>query len=214
MIKIAYWDNSGSSRPPRLLGEIKGTPTIRLFKPKRKQSKEGSNAEKSVLDYNGERKAKDMKTFLEYSMPNYADRIVFPQELQTKSLPKAAKYGLSTAIVFPSKPKTSSIIKFLSTLFRRRLVMVEIVPNDANRKELYSKYGISSKEELPVLVIVNPEEGEEKYIRYEGTDFSRRKLERFLSEHAQKKPVYKQIIPKEEEEEESSSSKPKVHTEF
>jgi len=224
LIKVAYWDTEQGSRPPRLLGEFKGTPTIRMFKPKRKQKKPEGSSEKVVMDYNGERKAKDMKTFLEYSMPNYMDRIVFPQDLSNKSLPKAAKYGLATAMMFPSKNKTSSMMKFLSTIFRRRLLMVEVVPNDANQKELYDIYGISSKEDLPILVVI-PSDDTTKFIRYEGEDFSRHKLERFLSEYATKKPVYKAMdtttttsdestTTLKDNDEESSTKKQKVHTEF
>eukprot|EP00980_Cylindrotheca_fusiformis_P025239 scaffold13311_cov161-Cylindrotheca_fusiformis.AAC.5 len=42
-VKVAYWDTKQRGRPPALLGKIEGTPTIRFFKPKKKQK---SNADK------------------------------------------------------------------------------------------------------------------------------------------------------------------------
>lgn len=184
MVKIAYWDTEQRGRPPALLGEIKGTPTIRLFKPKRKQK---GNKEKTVMDYNQERKAKDMRTFIEYNMPNYAERISFPSDY-TKAVAKAEKYGLPRAIFFPSKPKTSSVVKFLSTEFRRRLLMIEVVPTTKN-EEIMSDFELTAND-LPALIVVN-EEGEKT--KYTGGDFTRRKLERFLSEHATKEPVFKPL---------------------
>jgi hypothetical protein len=37
--KIAYWDTEQGANPPRLIGQIKGTPTIKLFYPKTKKNK-------------------------------------------------------------------------------------------------------------------------------------------------------------------------------
>lgn len=209
VVKIAYWDTEQAGRPPRLLGEIKGTPTIRMFKPKKKQKDPTQHSDKAVLDYNGERKAPDMKTFVEYNMPNYADRISFPTDLP-KSFQKATKFGLPTAMLFPRKPKTSSITKFLSTIFRRRLLLVEVVPNVKN-EELMKQYDIVP-DQLPVLLV---QKEDSSIVRYDGTDFSRRKLERFLSEHAKKEPVYKPVVVSEDDKsEEGDETKRKVHTEF
>ncbi|CAJ1954835.1 unnamed protein product [Cylindrotheca closterium] len=206
--KIAYWDTEQRGRPPALLGEIKGTPTIRFFKPKKQQKTKGSNAQKTVMDYNQERKAKDMKTFLEYSMPNYVERVSFPEDL-AKAVAKADKFGLPKAILFPSKPKTSSVIKYLSTEFRRRLLLVEVVPTKKN-ESIMKEYGINA-DQLPALVIVK--EGTEEQVVYEGKDFTRRKLERFLAEHAKSEPVYKPVDGSGEASEEKKKDKP-VHTEF
>ena len=204
-VKIAYWDTEQGGSPPRLLGEIQGTPTIRFFKPKKQQKTKGSNAQKTVMDYNQERKAKDMRTFLEYQMPSYVERISFPEDL-TKAVAKADKYGLPKAILFPSKPKTSSVIKYLSTEFRRRLLLIEVVPTKKNESTM-KEYGLTT-EQLPALVIVK--EGTGERVVYEGKDFSRRKLERFLSEHAKKEPVYS---PVDAEEAPGDKEKP-VHDEF
>jgi hypothetical protein len=80
-VTIAYWDTQQPGQRPRLLGEFSGTPTLRLFKPKKKQRKIGSNSEKVVVTYqHGERTAKDMRAFVEDQMPNYSQRITFGQK--------------------------------------------------------------------------------------------------------------------------------------
>ncbi len=58
LVKIAYWDTEKSGSAPGILGEIRGTPTIKLLRPKRKAK---ANNQKDVVDYNMERKADDCK---------------------------------------------------------------------------------------------------------------------------------------------------------
>jgi len=208
-VTIAYWDTEQRGRPPALLGEIKGTPTIRFFKPKKQQKTMGSHAQKAVLDYNQERKAKDMKSFLEYSMPSYVERVSFPDDL-SKALAKADKYGLPKAILFPSKAKTSSVVKYLSTEFRRRLLLVEVVPTKKN-ESILEEYGIST-DQLPALVVIKDATGER--VVYEGKDFTRRKLERFMSGHAKKEPVYKPVDSEPADASDEKTKEKPVHTEF
>lgn len=57
-MKIAYWDTEKSDAAPSILGEIRGTPTIKLLRPKRMAK---TNKLKDVVDYNMERKASDSK---------------------------------------------------------------------------------------------------------------------------------------------------------
>jgi hypothetical protein len=57
-VKIAYWDTEKSGAAPSILGEIRGTPTIKLLRPKRMAK---TNKLKDVVDYNMERKASDSK---------------------------------------------------------------------------------------------------------------------------------------------------------
>ena len=162
------------------------------------------------MDYNQERKAKDMRTFIEYNMPNYAERVSFQSDY-TKAVDKAKKYGLSQAIFFPSKPKTSSVVKFLSTEFRRRLLMIEVVPTTKN-EPIMKDFGLTT-DDLPALIIVD-ESGEKT--KYEGGDFTRRKLERFLSDHAKNEPVYKPVGEEQQDQDGSGDEKKKeqVHTVF
>ena len=72
-VKVAYWDTQQGGRPPRLLGEIKGTPTIKLFKPRPK--KNPTNKRKIVLDYNYERKAKALKQFALGHIPSFVEAV-------------------------------------------------------------------------------------------------------------------------------------------
>lgn len=216
MVTIAYWDTQGGSRPPRLLGDYQGTPTIRLFTPKRKPKKAGSVAEKNVLDYqHGERTASDMRKFLEYQIPNYVERVRFGMEDYTRFRDKAAKFGLPLVVVFTTKPKTSTTLKWLSSEYRRRVLMVEVPPGDKNeglRRELFpGGSGDETGETTPgaALYVIPPgSSGEADAIRFGGDKFTRRKLDEFLSGHALSKPVLGS--PKEKEKEEP----PPKHDEF
>lgn len=198
---MAYWDTEGGSRPPRLLGEYQGTPTIRLFKPKKKQRKKGSNSEKIVLDYqHGERNVRDMKKFLEYQIPNYVERIKFGSEDYDKIKAKADKYGLPIALLFTSKASTSTNVKWLSTEFRRKLLVVEVPPVTKNanlRKNLFAgEDNVDDAETLPALYIIPPGSSggdNDAIIKYESDDYKRRKLQEFFNAHALKEPVFEPI---------------------
>jgi hypothetical protein len=222
IVTIAYWDTETNKRPPRLLGEYKGTPTIRLFKPKRKQKKFGSNAEKNIIDYqHGERNNNDMKKFLEsyHGISNYAERIKFGIDDYNKIKNKANKYGLPIALLFTSKVKatTSTSIKWLSTEYRRRILIVEIPPvpkNNQLRKEIIGGDDITGSDDdlssLPALYIIPPslsssavvggsnyddnDGTETKIIKYNNNDYKRRKLQDFFNIHSLKESVYEPII--------------------
>jgi hypothetical protein len=179
-VKIAYWDTEGNGnrRRPPLLGDIQGTPTIRLYVPKKKQS-----TKKIVLDYQYERKAVDMKRWVEENMPSFVERISGVAGLE-KFRNKAIQHGLPQVLLFTSKAKTLALTKYLSTEFRRRLLLGEVHPTKPN-KEVMEKYGIV---DLPAVVVIPPEQDAE-IIRYEGNGFTRNKLQSFLSKHALKEKV-------------------------
>ena len=67
-VKVAYWDTEQGAMPP-LLGQIKGTPTIRAFVPRRGSSR---NA-KQALDYEQAREVKDLMRFAVANMPNFVE---------------------------------------------------------------------------------------------------------------------------------------------
>ena len=199
--KVAYWDTEQGGRRPSLLGEIKGTPTIRLYVPKPKQG--NSNHKKVVLDYNYERMAKDMKQFLDQNMPNFVEPI---RGNLTSFVDKADRHGLPKVLLFTSKARTSSLTKYLSTEFRRRLLLAEIYPT-AKNKALMEAYGVEEGK-LPTLLVLRGE-GEDR-IRYNGDGFTRHKLHSFLSTYALKTPVVpKKKKPKQEVNEEEVKVEPK-----
>lgn len=183
---MAYWDTEQGGARPRLLGEVKGTPTIRLYKPKAKQG--NSNTKKVVLDYNQERKAKDMKKFVDYAMPDFIEHVKGGNGLLAFE-EKALRNGLPQVLLFTSKAGTKPLTKFLSAEFRRRLLLGQVEPTKPNQAVL-DKYGIA---ELPALVIIPPptEEGggESEIIHYDGKSFAREELQAFLSKHALEKAV-------------------------
>ena len=70
-MKVAYWDTEQGAQTPALLGQIKGTPTIKAFLPDRKSAKNTKRA----LDYDQAREAKDLVRFAVNNMPNYVERL-------------------------------------------------------------------------------------------------------------------------------------------
>jgi hypothetical protein len=232
-VKIAYWDTEqqGGGRRPPLLGEIKGTPTIRLYKPKKHQG--NSHREKVVVDYNFERKAKDLKRFLDAQMPDFSEKINKGSSELKEFHAKAVRNGVPRAILFTAKSTTSPLTKYLSTEFRRRLLLAEVKSTKKENQEILDHYGLSESALPALLVFPTPSEpsssGEpppEVIIRYEGDGYTRAKLHRFLSEHALKTPVFpskddKKKMKNDEEQKQDKDEKggepkpkQKVHTEF
>jgi len=218
MVTIAYWDTGGGSRPPRLLGEYQGTPTIRMFTPKRKPRTAGSLAEKNVLDYqHGERTATDLRKFLENQIPSYVERVKFGRDDYDRFREKAARFGLPLVVVFTTKSKTSTTLKWLSAEYRRKILLIEVPPTDKNEgleKDLFggttTTDGDESSAANPALYVVPPSPEGTEAIKYDGEKFARRNLQDFLGQHALSKPVLeapKQQPSKEEEQ-------PPKHDEF
>ncbi len=178
---IAYWDTEQGPVP---LGDtIRGTPTIRLYIPKKKQ-RPGMYKEKNVMDYPYERKAHDLKKFLDERMPDCSETIVHGLTELEAFEKKAAQYGLPRAVLFPRKAETMPLTKFLSTEFRRKLLLAQVKPVQAN-KAIMDQYGITK---LPALIVFPVDEGD-VFIRYEDEGFTKHKLHNFLSNYALQKMV-------------------------
>jgi len=198
MVTVAYWDTQGGSRPPRLLGEYQGTPTIRLFTPKRKPKKAGAVSEKQVLDYqHGERTSTDMRKFLERQLPNYAERVKFGKDDYDRLFAKAQRFGLPLVVVFTTKAKTSTTIKWLSAEYRRKILLVEVPPTDKNeglQSEIFandaSATSSSGDGNAAKLYVVKPDGG---IVAFKGESFARRNLQDFLKEYALKEPALEPI---------------------
>ena len=208
MVTIAYWDTQQEGRPPRLLGEIQGTPTIRLFKPKRKQSNPKSNSQKTVVDYRYERKAKDMLNWIEENMTNYVETVKFGMDDFKKIHAKASKFGLPMAIFFTTKPKTTALLKSLSTEYRRRMLIVQVTLPIAKNQPVLEEFGLTNGSSASLVVV--PHTGD--HVTYTDGDFSRRKLSSFLKIHATKDPVYEPIDQFSSEVKTSSSNGSSSHT--
>lgn len=73
-VKIAYWDTEQGANPPRLIGQIKGTPTIKFIYPNDKKNKANTNKKKIVVDYQGARELKPMMDYAESKMPSYVEK--------------------------------------------------------------------------------------------------------------------------------------------
>lgn len=177
---------------------MKGTPTIRLYTPKKKQG--NSERKKIVTDYQFERKAVDMKKWLDQSMNSFVERIKGEEGMQGFEA-KAGRNGLPQAILFTSKASTMSLTKFLSVEFRRRLLLGEVHPTKPNGV-LLERFGVT---ETPALLVFPPASvdaeasaGQPEPILYEG-EFTRRKLHSFLSGHALKEAVFPPSKPKADE---------------
>lgn len=204
MVKVAYWDTETGIRPPAALGEIRGTPTMKIFVPKRKSRKN----KKQAIDYNGPRELKDMRKFAEHYMPNFVEP-VNGQTSHDKLLGKGEKHGLPVALLFSkSKKGTTPLIKALSAEYRRRILIGEVRGSTAN-KALIDKYGVQS---MPHLIVVKPgEDGEEGLAAFDGKPTYNR-LNSFFGKHALKKAVKKakkqekKTAADEEEEEAAQES--------
>jgi len=196
-----------------LLGEIKGTPTIRLYKPKKKQG--NSNKKKDVVDYNYERKAVDMKRFIDGQMPSFIEVVKGMKELTTFEEKAKRNGALPKVLLFTSKAKTSSLTKFLSTEFRRRILLAEIYPTK-NNKEIMDKFGIT---DLPAMIVIRQsevegEEDKEEVVQYEGDGYTKNKLLTFLSKYALKEPYFPPPKKKKEDEEAEKEKKKKEKVEL
>lgn len=172
------------------------------------------------MDYNQERKAPDMKRFVDYSMPNFIEHVNGDKDLVTFE-DKAIRNELPQVLLFTSKSGTSSLTKYLSTEYRRRILLAQIEPTK-NNKSIIDKYGIT---DFPAMLVIPPKptgnDGDEnktdiEIIRYEGESFTRIKLDMFLSTHALKKAVVAK--KKTEDVKKDTAQKPvekeAVHTEF
>ena len=77
-VKVAYWDTEANGPTPPLLGQIKGTPTIKAFVPSRKSARN----EKTAVDYEQAREVKDLVRFATSRMPNFVERVGTLKELE------------------------------------------------------------------------------------------------------------------------------------
>ena len=208
-VKIAYWDTEKSGPVPSILGEIRGTPTIKLLVPKRKAR---SNKQKNVVDYNMERKADDMKQFALDSMPSFVERINGSEDFE-KFKTKATKYGLPMMLVF-SENSVVNEMKYLSTEFRRRVLVAHISLSKKENKNIFFEYGVRGQALITTVPNTTSDGEEEKQslVTFDGK-WNLHRLRSFFAEHALKTEVKPKKLEMKEKEEELQQ-KQKVKTEL
>ncbi|KAL7524829.1 hypothetical protein ACHAXR_002085, partial [Thalassiosira sp. AJA248-18] len=221
-VKIAYWDTEKSGSAPNILGEIRGTPTIKLIKPKRKAK---TNKQKDVVDYNMERKADDMSSFALDLMPSFVERVNGPEDFE-KFKNKAKKFGLPMMLFFSEDRRILNEMKFLSTEFRRRVLIAQIPFTKKENKNLFFEYGVRGR----ALLVVPPSsaDGDEQdefrgdnqspdVVVFDGK-WSLHRLQSFFSEHALKTEVKPKPAEAKTEDKEDKQTEPaekeKVKTEL
>lgn len=194
-VKIAYWDTA-QGNPPRLVGQIRGTPTIKFIYPSKK-NKRNTNKKKVVSDYNGERKADAMYLFAAGRMPNSIQRINSAKDY-TEFAAKADKYALPKIVLVTKEGKSTVEAKSLSTELRRRALIAEVRASKPN-KDIIAKFGLDdwlADKSGPKTVMVA--------LKGEGTDggvipmkksgkypkFKLSVANKFTSKFALKKPYY------------------------
>jgi len=161
-----------------------------------------------------------MKRFVDYSMPDFIEHVNGNKDLVTFE-DKAVRNALPQVLLFTSKSGTSSLTKYLSTEYRRRILLAQIEPTK-NNKSIIDKYGIT---DFPAMLVITPKptgddgdenENDAEIVRYEGDKFTRAKLDMFLSTNALKKPVVAK--KKTEDVKKDTAQKPAeekpVHTEL
>lgn len=189
-VNIAYWDTEQGANPPGIIGQIRGTPTIKYIIPSKK-NKKNQYTKKTVLDYNGAREVKPMMDYAVSSMPNFVEKIDNQKGLE-KFTTKADEYGLPKVLVFSKSATTSSMIKAISTEYRRRALVGEIKATK-NNKAILEQYKVK---DLPKVVLVKPDGTVVEFDKkpsYNALDF-------FVGKHALKKPVTAKVADQKKEE--------------
>ena len=125
----------------------------------------------------------------------------------------------SLSVHVSPQPNTSPLTKYLSTEFRRRLLIAEVHTTKPNA-DIIERFGIKG---FPAIVIIPPASDSEAtdgaaaegdgasrdLIRYVGDGFTRNKLHSFLSKHALKNKV----LPKKKAKEGGATDKVKEQQE-
>mmetsp|Transcript_17409 Transcript_17409/g.36283 ORF Transcript_17409/g.36283 Transcript_17409/m.36283 type:complete len:211 (-) Transcript_17409:221-853(-) len=210
MVKVAYWDTEKSGPVPSVLGQIQGTPTIKLVRPKRKAK---TNKQKDVIDYNMERKASDLETFALDLMPNFVERVNGEEDFE-KFQKKARKYGLPMMLFFSEDRRITNEMKFLSTEFRRRVLVAQIPFTKKENRPVFLKYGVRGQA-LLVVPPIDSEDGDSNQqsneVVFDGK-WNLHRLQTFFLDHALKSEVKPQS--REKEREEINKAKERVKTEL
>lgn len=192
IVKIGYWDTA-QGNPPSLVGQIRGTPTIKYIYPSKKNSKR-SNREKIVSDYQQAREVGPMRDFAVSRMPSFVERLKTTSDLE-KFLDKANKFGLPKMILFSKKAASvKPIYKALSTEYRRRILIAQVKESATDAALILEHFNVKR---FPALIAVDA--GSDEHV---SAAFKKKStwnaLNTFIFEHALPKPYFD--MPKKSEE--------------
>lgn len=194
---MAYWDTAHGN-PPSLVGPIKGTPTLKVLYPSKKNKKR-SNRDKVVLDYQQAREAGPMRDFAVSRMPSFVQRLKKEQDLDA-FLAKADKYNLPKIILFNAKGPLKSVYKAISTEFRRRVLVGVVQATAIDADKIRDRVGVKK---FPALVAMAPGEGGGVVGKFKKKA-SWNALNSFFFDYSLPKPYFD--MPKPDKESSDSSS--------
>ncbi|KAI9491047.1 hypothetical protein BDB00DRAFT_834980 [Zychaea mexicana] len=163
--------------------DIKGFPTIKVFRPELKKDKRTGVMTKKPTDYPG---ARDAKSIVDYLLAWQPSDVRFIKSDASKAKSKKSmsiddffstdNSTLPKALLFTDKAATSPLYKALSVEFggSGRMLVGEVKKAE---KDLVTEYGVSS---FPTLFVASPTAG---HVAYQGK-LKHEPLAAFLNEHA------------------------------
>lgn len=142
-----------------------------------------------------------VSTFALDLMPSFVERVNGPEDFE-RIKNKATKYGLPMMLVFSQGQRIMNEMKYLSTEFRRRVLILHIPFTKKENKNLFFEYGVRGQ----ALLAVPPADGDDqegssggnREIVFDGK-WSLHRLQTFFSEHALKSEVKPQPKPADKE---------------
>jgi len=152
-------------------------------------------------------------------MPSFVERVNGPEDFD-KFKKKANKFGLPMILLFFSEDRRQmNEMKYLSTEFRKKVLIAQIPFTKKENKPIFFEYGVRGQ----ALLAVPPSSGDEgedqqrsNEIVFDGK-WSLHRLKTFFKEHALEKEVQPPKPTEEKEkpvEEKTERKKEKVKTEL
>ena len=151
-------------------------------------------------------------------MPSFVERVNGPEDFD-KFKKKANKFGLPMMLFFSEDRRQMNEMKYLSTEFRKKVLIAQIPFTKKENKPIFFEYGVRSQ----ALLVVLPSSGDEEdnqqrsnEIVFDGK-WSLHRLKTFFKEHALEKEVQPSKPTEEKEkpvEEKTEEKKEKVKTEL
>ena len=159
-----------------------------------------------------------VKSFALDLMPSFVERVNGPEDFDNFKK-KANKFGLPMMLFFSEDRRILNEMKYLSTEFRKKVLIAQIPFTKKENKPIFFEYGVRGQ----ALLAVPPSSGDEdnqqrsNEIVFDGK-WSLHRLKTFFKEHALDKEVQPPPKPTEEKEkpveEKTGEKKEKVKTEL